>query len=200
MSAHAAVAACAAANFAKDIFDEPHFYIDGMSANDVRQGRDGDCWFMSSICTLSNKEDLLERVCVARDEKVGVYGFVFHRGMLGIRKKRRRALTDPKQDGEWISEVVDDKLYLTKEDFHESFWERYDWLTIDMPNPDDEYQRVMQTGSKALYFAQCRDQNETWLPLLEKAYAKAHGDYGAIDGGWSVIFSIESFPILTLKS
>ncbi len=39
----------------------------------------------------------------------------------------------------------------------------------------------MQTGSKALYFAQCRDQNETWLPLLEKAYAKAHGDYAAIE-------------------
>ena len=82
MNAHAAVAACAAANDAKDIFDDPHFYIDGMTANDVRQGRDGDCWFMSSICTLSNKEDLLEKVCVARDEKVGVYGFVFHRGML----------------------------------------------------------------------------------------------------------------------
>lgn len=52
----------------------------------------------------------------------------------------------------------------------------------------------MQTGSKALYFAQCRDQNETWLPLLEKAYAKAHGDYGAIEGGWSVMISIEWFP------
>ena len=109
-------------------------------------------------------------------------------------ERTRRALTDPKQDGEWISEVVDDKLYLTKEDFHESLWERYDWLTIDMPNPDDEYQKVMQTGSKALYFAQCRDQNETWLPLLEKAYAKAHGDYGAIEGGWSVMFSIELLP------
>ena len=106
----------------------------------------------------------------------------------------RLAFTDPKTDGEWISEVVDDKLYLTKEDFHESFWERYDWLTIDMPNPDDEYQKVMQTGSKALYFAQCRDQNETWLPLLEKAYAKAHGDYGAIEGGWSVMISVEIFP------
>ena len=66
---------------AKDIFVDPHFYIEGMTANDVRQGRDGDCWFISSICTLSNKEDLLERVCVVRDEKVGVYGFVFHRGM-----------------------------------------------------------------------------------------------------------------------
>ena len=63
-----------------------------MTANDVRQGRDGDCWFMSSICTLSNKEDLLEKVCVARDEKVGVYGFVFHRGMLRIRKDETRPL------------------------------------------------------------------------------------------------------------
>ena len=65
-----------------------------------------------------------------------------------------------------------------------------------MPNPDDEYQRVMQTGSKALYFAQCREQNETWLPLLEKAYAKAHGDYGAIEGGWSVIILSSSFLTL----
>ena len=112
-------------------------------------------------------------------------------------QRARRAAADPMQDGEWISEVVDDKLYLTKEDFHESVRERYDWLTIGMPNPDDEYQKIMQTGSKALYFAQCRDQNVTWLPLLEKAYAKAHGDYGAIEGGWSVVISIYFSSILT---
>ena len=75
----------------EDIFEDPHFYIDGMTASDVRQGRDGDCWFMSSICTLSNKEDLLERVCVARDEKVGVYGFVFHRGKFYIWKDMKAA-------------------------------------------------------------------------------------------------------------
>lgn len=42
----------------------------------------------------------------------------------------------------------------------------------------------MQTGSRALYFAQCSDPNETWLPLLEKAFAKAHGDYAALESGF----------------
>lgn len=73
-----------------EIFDEPKLYIDGPTANDVRQGRDGDCWLMSALCTLSNKRGMIEKVCVAHDQDVGVYGFVFYR------------------DGEWISEVVDD--------------------------------------------------------------------------------------------
>ena len=34
-------------------------------------------------------------------------------------------------------------------------------------------------------FAKCKDENEAWLPLLEKAYAKAHGDYGPIGAGWT---------------
>ncbi|KAL8967286.1 MAG: hypothetical protein Q9197_005509 [Variospora fuerteventurae] len=101
------------------------------------------------------------------DEKVGVYGFVFYR------------------DGEWIHEVIDDKLYLAKEDFHESSTERGNWAAAtDLEDPDERYRKAMQTGSIALNFARCRNDNETWLPLLEKAYAKAHGDYGSIDGGW----------------
>ncbi|KAH8591924.1 hypothetical protein B0O99DRAFT_654185 [Bisporella sp. PMI_857] len=36
----------------------------------------------------------------------------------------------------------------------------------------------------ALFFAHCKDPNETWLPLLKKAYAKAHSDYAALGGGW----------------
>jgi hypothetical protein len=79
---------------------------------------------------------------------------------------------------------VDDKLYLRAADYDESVDERPIWDDINRLDTEEEYRRVWQTGSRALYFAQCVDDNETWLPLLEKAFAKAHGDYSAIEGGF----------------
>jgi hypothetical protein len=79
---------------------------------------------------------------------------------------------------------VDDKLYLRAADYDESVDERPIWDDINRNDTEEEYRKVWQTGSRALYFAQCVDPNETWLPLLEKAYAKAHGDFSAIEGGF----------------
>ena len=120
------------------------------------------------MCAISNKKHLIDRICVARDEKVGVYGFVFHR------------------DGEWFHTVVDDKLYLTAADWWESFDdEKRIFENVNRQEAEKKYHETFQQGSKALYFAQCREEMETWLPLLEKAFAKAHGDYSAIDGGFT---------------
>ena len=48
-----------------------------------------------------------------------------------------------------------------------------------------EFRESLRKGSNALYFASCKEGDETWLPLMEKAYAKAHGDYQAIEGGFA---------------
>ena len=60
-----------------EIFEKPQFFgPQGPSANDVRQGRGGDCWLMSALSTVSSCHGLIEKICVARDQVVGVYGFV----------------------------------------------------------------------------------------------------------------------------
>jgi hypothetical protein len=104
----------------------------------------------------------MHKVCVERNEECGVYGFVFYR------------------DGEWTWTVVDDNLYLRERDW-DDLGDEWDPSGIK----ERKWRRNEQTGSDSLYFASCKDQNETWLPLLEKAYAKIHGDYDAIAGGYS---------------
>jgi hypothetical protein len=69
-----------ACNRIEDIFEDPQFFEDGATASDIKQGTIGDCWILAALTALSGKKDLIESLCVARDEKVGVYGFVFFRG------------------------------------------------------------------------------------------------------------------------
>ena len=100
-------------------------------------------------------------------------------------------------DGEWIQTIIDDKLYLTAPDFDENSDQQYTWQQqINMQDPEEEYRKTCQSGSRALYFAQCSSENETWLPLLEKAYAKAHGDFNAIQGGFTGFVIINSSALL----
>ncbi|KAI5465326.1 hypothetical protein BGZ63DRAFT_373306 [Mariannaea sp. PMI_226] len=148
-----------------EIFEEPTF-LKNVKPGDVMQGGLGDCWIMASMSALANTEDGIKRVCVAYDTKIGIYGFVFFR------------------DGEWIYSIIDDKLYLKSPCWDSPSMQRDLLQQIDREDVENYYRKTYQTGSKALFFAQCKDQNETWVALVEKAFAKTHGDYASLSGGW----------------
>ncbi|KAF9919916.1 hypothetical protein FBU30_010373 [Linnemannia zychae] len=62
------------------------------------------------------------------------------------------------KDGDWVSTVVDDQML---------------------------YKIHPLSGRRELYFSSCYEERESWLPLMEKAYAKIHGDYESLDGGYT---------------
>ena len=153
-----------------DIFDHPRFFVNENSATHIHQGDIGTCWFVAALSTVRNckqRQNLVERLCVDRDEEVGVYGFLFFR------------------DGEWTSVIVDDKLFLRTEDYESlSESKRSCWEDNRVRvQAVEEYRKLCQTNSRALVYAHSSNPDETWVPLLEKAFAKAHEDYAALTRG-----------------
>ncbi|KAI8895362.1 hypothetical protein BC833DRAFT_601562 [Globomyces pollinis-pini] len=143
-------------------FEKPVFVNNGVTEFDIKQGSVGDCWFLTALAIISEIPNLIQNLIVAKDEVVGVYGFIFFR------------------DGEWVPTIVDDQLFIKNPTVMDGTG-----LVDTFYNGDQKLFKKCLGGGNSLYYSRCRDPNETWLPLLEKAYAKAHGDYDSIEGGFT---------------
>lgn len=57
-------------------------------------------------------------------------------------------------------------------------YEELSWAEKQLYHNDkDKYTASARKGTKTLYFARSATEGETWIPLIEKAYAKLHGQF-----------------------
>lgn len=148
-----------------DVYEHPSFFKqDGSpSSEDILQGAIGDCWLLAGLASISSLPKLVEEICVARDEEAGVYGFVFYR------------------DSGWTPVIIDDLLYTVNPKYEELTEEEKQRFQDDK----DLYLKITKTGKNLLTYAKSGLEGETWVPLLEKAYAKFYGNYSHLEGGWT---------------
>ncbi|KAI5120454.1 hypothetical protein M0805_008501 [Coniferiporia weirii] len=145
------------------IFENPGLFINEPSATDIVQGGLGDCWFLSAVAAVATKLELIKKLCIEHDKDAGIYGFIFCR------------------DGEWVDVIIDDQLSTKM-----PRWECVPGETrMKYHNDRKLYENIARKGGKTLYFARSEQENVTWVPLIEKAYAKLHGDYSSLDGGFT---------------
>ena len=61
------------------------------------------------------------------------------------------------------------------------FFKNFEWVYFMMDDKLPCY--AGNIHNPQLVFASCHHKNEFWVPLLEKGYAKLHGNYNALIGG-----------------
>jgi len=60
------------------------------------------------------------------------------------------------------------------------FYKNGKWTVVTI---DDRIPCIGNTAQ--IWGSSCKDKNEMWVPLIEKAYAKLHGTYQRLSGGWT---------------
>jgi hypothetical protein len=140
----------------------PQFVDDGCASSDCIQGNLGDCWLISAMSVLAERDELLvggrrgmeldPDMIVDKDIasilSKGVYPPIFHKfraiGLYVIRIFKNHT---------WIYVLVDERI------------------------PVD-----IKTNKPV--FGRCKTAHELWVPLIEKAYAKMHGCYENLISGY----------------
>jgi len=145
--------------------EHPKFTEDGVSSNDVMQGAIGDCWFISALAVLATKDHLLkgqydEKILddqiIDSDENIMLSTGTFPPLFHCFRRKGLFCFRFFK-DFAWRYVLIDDRLPCKK---------------------------IRGDEVPKLLYAKCRSENEFWVPLIEKAFAKLHGCYETLVSGF----------------
>ncbi|KAG7467631.1 calpain-5-like isoform X2 [Solea senegalensis] len=46
----------------RELCEDPHLFVDGISAHDLHQGQLGNCWFVAACSSLASRESLWQKL------------------------------------------------------------------------------------------------------------------------------------------
>ena len=142
----------------------PEFIDDGAETNDVIQGAIGDCWFIGALSVLATED-------------------AYIRGSFDPSKDDDGKISDKEALGMTSGVYPPMFHYLRKYGMYVfRFFKNYQWRYVIIDDKLPCYKRGY--GEPELVFGRCRSQNEFWVPLIEKAYAKIHNCYEALISGY----------------
>ena len=157
--------------------------------SDVRQGAVGDCWLLSALAVIAERADLVDRLALAAGggDLAAAGDAVAARAHAAGAYFVRLFL-----DGKWRGLVVDPRLPVRGVD------------TQVLRGANAAGSRSEKGGADADAFRPAYSRasgNQLWVPLVEKAHAKAHGSYHAISGGWisEGLVDLSGCPTETLR-
>lgn len=140
----------------------PSFFKESISSNDVIQGSLENCWFIGALSVLATRDELIRGSIQSLNMSqqidistvTGLFKGVYPPMFHSFAKKG---------------------LFVLR--FFKEFAWRYVIIDSRLPVFSDS------NGNFSYVFAHCADPEELWVPLIEKAYAKLHGCYEALNRG-----------------
>ena len=136
----------------------------GFSPHDILQGGVGDCWFLSAVAVLAERSDLIQ--AIVKDKELPSDGRITFCLFL---------------DGHWKDIVVDNILpCIPQVNSSNNMKQKTTTIISTTPINDDnssdgDVDFAVNDSVKLTYSRSYK--RRLWVPLLEKAYAKAHGTY-----------------------
>jgi len=171
------------------------------SPEDILQGKIGDCWFISAAAVVAERSDLMQQVFAhhlnkksytTKDINSIVNHNVNNRETLNSNNNMYipedgKLVINLNLSGKWQAITIDNYLPI-----HDDSRRNNDGngLGFSSSSSSSVSNKVIKSN---LVFAKPGRGNSLWLAYLEKAYAKACGNYHAISGGEIV----EALSVLT---
>ncbi|PPQ91204.1 hypothetical protein CVT25_001220 [Psilocybe cyanescens] len=173
-----------------ELFTNPVFYTGTSKSAEIIQGALEDCYLVSALSTMTSVQRLIDNLEMKRLAYMASCS-------TGIATGFRSSSTSEHKFSVKLEAVTRRKDTLTYVHFfsltlytHTPFSllftrvPKYEQLSHSEKElyhfEKENYNKTARKGSDSLYFARPATDGETWVPLVEKAYAKVHGDYASV--------------------